>query len=396
MPYLHELGISHVYASPVFRAMPGSTHGYDICDHNAVNPEIGTREEFDALIAALHERGLGFIVDFVPNHMGIAETQNHWWMDVLENGPASPYARFFDIDWVPLKRELENKVLLPVLGDQYGRVLERGELRVRFESGRFWLDYYALRLPLGPRSTRPLLKRASELLAEPPVELMSILTAIEHLPASTETAPEKITERMREKEVIRSRLIKLCEETPAVREAIDRALTELHDAEDPASFDRLDALISNQPYRLSSWKVAAEEINYRRFFDVNTLAAIRMELPEVFDATHKLILELIGSGAVNGVRIDHIDGLANPREYLRTLQTVAGAALGLPGGQTRHLPAGGKNSRAGREIARRLAGARHHRLRVRQPGHRSPGRSHGGTQIHRDEQSLRRPPARFS
>ena len=329
-PYLRDLGISHVYASPIFRAMPGSMHGYDICDHNALNPEIGTREEFEAWIAELHRLGLGLILDFVPNHMGIAETQNHWWMDVLENGPASPYARFFDIDWVPLKRELENKVLLPVLGDQYGRVLERGELRVTFEAGRFWLDYYALRLPLGPRSTRPVLKRAAELLPEPPVELMSILTAIEHLPASTDTAPQKVAERAREKEVIRGRLSRLCEETPAVSEALARALTELHDRDDPASFDRLDALISNQPYRLSSWKVAAEEINYRRFFDVNSLAAIRMELPEVFDATHKLLLELIGRGAVNGVRIDHIDGLAYPREYLRTLQTCASGALGSP------------------------------------------------------------------
>jgi len=155
VPYLHRLGISHVYASPIFRAAPGSMHGYDICDHNALNPEIGTREEFDALIAELHAHDMGFIVDFVPNHMGIAEPQNKWWMDVLENGPSSPYARFFDIDWLPLKRELENKVLLPVLGDQYGRVIERGELRVHFEDGKFWLDYFALRLPLGPRSTRP-------------------------------------------------------------------------------------------------------------------------------------------------------------------------------------------------------------------------------------------------
>ncbi|EDY20758.1 malto-oligosyltrehalose synthase [Chthoniobacter flavus Ellin428] len=330
VPYLHDLGISHVYASPIFRAMPGSMHGYDICDHNALNPEIGTREDFDALIAELHRLKLGLIVDFVPNHMGIAETQNHWWMDVLENGPASPYARFFDIDWVPLKRELENKVLLPVLGDQYGRVLEQGDLKVRFEGGRFWLDYYALRLPLGPRSTRPLLKRAAELLAEPPVELMSILTAIEHLPASTETDHDKVVERMREKDVIRNRLNRLCEETPAVLDAIKRALTELQDASDPTSFDRLDALISNQPYRLSSWKVAAEEINYRRFFDVNSLAAIRMELPEVFDATHKLLFQLIGSHAVDGVRIDHIDGLADPREYLRTLQTGASGTLGVP------------------------------------------------------------------
>jgi len=330
VPYLHDLGVSHVYASPIFRAMPGSMHGYDICDHNALNPEIGTREEFDAFIAELHRCQLGLIVDFVPNHMGIAETQNHWWMDVLENGPASPYARFFDIDWVPLKRELENKVLLPVLGDQYGRVLEQGELKVRFEGGRFWLDYYALRLPIGPRSTRPLLKRAAELMPETPVEFKSILTAIEHLPSSTETDPEKVVERMREKDVIRSRLSHLCEETPAVLDAIKRALTELQDASDPTSFDRLDELISNQPYRLSSWKVAAEEINYRRFFDVNSLAAIRMELPEVFDATHKLLFQLIGSHAVDGVRIDHIDGLADPREYLRTLQTGASGTLGVP------------------------------------------------------------------
>jgi (1->4)-alpha-D-glucan 1-alpha-D-glucosylmutase len=176
------------------------------------------------------------------------------------------------------------------------------------------------------------LQRAAGFLADPPAEFMSILTAIEHLPASTETAPERVTERMREKEVIRTRLLRLCEEAPAVQEVIQRAVAELHNPEDPTSFDRLDALINNQPYRLSSWKVASEEINYRRFFDVNTLAAIRMELPEVFDATHKLLLELIGKGAVNGVRIDHIDGLANPREYLHRLQTHAGAALGDPDG----------------------------------------------------------------
>ncbi len=286
-PYLRELGISHVYASPFFRASPGSTHGYDICDHNALNPEVGTREDFDAMVAALHQHGLGMIVDFVPNHMGIAEPQNEWWMDVLENGPSSPFARYFDIDWVPLKRELENKVLLPVLGDQYGRVLESGALRVQFEDGKFWLTYYALRLPLAPRTTRPILKRAAELLPEPPTELMSILTALEHLPGRTETDAEKIAERFREKQVISARLQRLCDETPAVNDAIQRSLGELHDPEDPESCDRLDALISDQPYRLSSWKVAAEEINYRRFFDVNSLAAIRMELPEVFEATHR-------------------------------------------------------------------------------------------------------------
>jgi (1->4)-alpha-D-glucan 1-alpha-D-glucosylmutase len=327
VPYLHSLGISHVYASPFFRAAPGSMHGYDICDHNELNPEVGTREDFDALIAELHQHGMGLIVDFVPNHMGIAEAKNAWWADVLENGPASPYARFFDIDWQPLKRELENKVLLPTLGDQYGRVLERGELQVSFHEGAFSLEYYSLRLPIAPRSSRPLLQRAYDLMSDPPAELASILTGLEHLPQRTDTAPEKIAERAREKQIIRERLARLCQETPAVSEAVSRALAELHDREDPTSFDRLDALLSDQPYRLSSWRVAAEEINYRRFFDVNTLAAIRMELPEVFEATHRLLLELIEAGAVNGIRIDHIDGLANPLEYLTTLQSSAAKAL---------------------------------------------------------------------
>ena len=328
IPYLHELGISDVYASPIFRASPGSTHGYDVCDHNAINPEIGTPEDFEALVGELHRLGMGLIVDFVPNHMGIAEPTNDWWMDVLENGPASPFARFFDIDWAPLKHELQNRVLLPILGDQYGRVLERGELRVQFENGRFQLAYYALRLPIGPRSTRPLLRRAAGRFSDPPAELMSIITALEHLPASTETDPAKVAERVREKEVIRLRLVRLCDEVPSVLTSIEAVIDDLHDANDPTSFDRLDELISDQAYRLSSWKVAAEEINYRRFFDVNTLAAIRIELPEVFDATHRLLLEWIESGAVNGVRIDHIDGLADPRGYLRTLQARAAAARG--------------------------------------------------------------------
>jgi len=190
VPYLHELG-SATFMPRALPGFSGSMHGYDVCDHNAINPEIGTREDFDALVGELHRLGMGLIVDFVPNHMGIAEPTNDWWMDVLENGPASPYARFFDIDWAPLKKELRNRVLLPILGDQYGRVLERGELRVRFENGRFQLAYYALRLPLGPRSTRPLLRRAAERFSDPPAELMSILTALEHLPP----APKPIRPR---------------------------------------------------------------------------------------------------------------------------------------------------------------------------------------------------------
>ena len=310
VPYLARLGISHVYASPIFRAAPGSTHGYDVCDHNELNPELGSRGDFEALSAEMKAHGLGLIVDFVPNHMGIEKALNPWWRDVLENGPASPYAAFFDIDWLPVKRELENKVLLPVLGDQYGRVLEGDEFRVEFADGDFRLAYGDFTLPLAANTTVPLLRRAVELLPRAPVEFADIVAAI------TEGGPS-----------IRERLARLCDELPQVDEAIHRALAELHDTENPGRFDRLDALINAQAYRLSSWRVAGEEINYRRFFDVNTLAAIRMELPAVFDATHRLLFELIDAGHVTGVRIDHIDGLALPGEYLSRLRARGGGGL---------------------------------------------------------------------
>ena len=332
VPYLHELGISHVYASPFFFAAPGSTHGYDVSDHNALNPELGTREDFENFANALKERGMGLIADFVPNHMGIAESQNRWWQDVLENGPASPYARFFDVDWRPRKVELTDKVLLPILGDQYGHVLESGEFRLRFQEGAFFLDYYKNHLPLAPQSTGPLLERAGKRMAEPSDELQSIVTAISHLPERTDLRAERLIERQRECRIIRERLVRLCQEHPEACVAIGAELESLHNPSTPEGFDRLDALINEQSYRLSFWRVASEEINYRRFFDVNTLAAIRMELPEVFDATHHLLLELIAAGFVTGVRIDHIDGLANPAEYLVWLQAHAATALGREGG----------------------------------------------------------------
>src|ERR1043165_3806833 len=202
VPYLARLGISHVYASPFFRAAPGSTHGYDVCDHNALNPEIGSRADFEAFSAELKAHGLGLIADFVPNHMGIERALNPWWRDVLENGPSSPYARFFDIDWQPSKRELGNKVLLPVLGEQYGPTLESDGFRVEFGDGVFFLRHRDFTLPLAPRTTKPLLQRAVTLLAPAPPELESILTAIEHLPTRTERAPERIAERERERRII--------------------------------------------------------------------------------------------------------------------------------------------------------------------------------------------------
>ncbi|RYD81324.1 MAG: malto-oligosyltrehalose synthase [Verrucomicrobiaceae bacterium] len=325
VPYLHDLGISHVYASPIFKATPGSLHGYDICDHNALNPELGTRADFEAFSNALKEHGMELIVDFVPNHMGIAEPDNSWWMDVLENGPSSPHANFFDINWKPLKRELENKVLLPILGDQYGTILEKGELQLAYEDGAFSVHYHQNRLPISPRTTRTILQRALEFIRgrvpeDVQIELESILTALEYLPTRVDTTPQKITERNRERQVIQRRLRSLCGNALAVEDAIQAAVRSFNDAGSENGFDALDELLSAQCYRLSYWRVAGEEINYRRFFDINTLAAIRMELPEVFEAAHQLIFELIQGGFVTGLRIDHVDGLYNPRAYLEQLQ----------------------------------------------------------------------------
>ncbi len=332
--YLDTLGISDVYASPYFQASPESLHGYDIADHNRLNPAIGSREDYDAWVAELHAHSMGQLLDFVPNHVGIAEPFNEWWMDVLENGPSSRFAPYFDIDWQPLKSDLRDKVLLPILSDQYGRVLERGELQVRFEEGTFYLLYGKRRLPIAPGTYRYVLEIALRNLFEHKeedfyAELQSILTALEYLPKRTETDPKRIAERIREKEIIKRRLERRCAEAPQVQQAIEKALAQINgEPGDPRSFDALDQLLNAQSYRLAFWRVAAEEINYRRFFDVNELAAIRVELAEVFDAIHRLALEFVRAGAVTGLRIDHPDGLYLPREYFEKLQQRCAKALG--------------------------------------------------------------------
>ncbi|MEP6708954.1 MAG: malto-oligosyltrehalose synthase [Verrucomicrobiota bacterium] len=335
VPYLHALGITDCYASPYFQARAESLHGYDITDHNKLNAAIGTRAEYDAWICELQAHGMGQILDFVPNHMGIGESLNEWWMDVLENGPSSQYAPYFDIDWHPLKSDLRDKVLLPILGDQYGRVLERAELQVHFDAGAFYLCYYNHQFPIAPGTYRHILELALENLSEHKeeefyAELQSILTALEYLPRRTETDPERVAERAREKEIVKRRLERRCQEAPEVQRGIERALATINGKPgDPRSFDALDELLNAQSYRLAFWRVAAEEINYRRFFDVNDLAAIRMELPEVFDAAHTLLLELIHAGAITGLRIDHPDGLYLPNEYFEKLQRKCAEALGI-------------------------------------------------------------------
>ncbi|HEY7329104.1 MAG TPA: malto-oligosyltrehalose synthase [Gemmataceae bacterium] len=327
--YLHDLGISHVYASPYLKARTGSKHGYDVLDHQHLNPEIGSDADYAAYIDALHRHGLGQILDVVPNHMGIVGNENIWWNDVLENGPSSPYANFFDIAWQASPRPvLSDRVLLPLLGDPYGQVLEAGQIRLRYEAGVFTLHYYEHRLPLAPCTWSRILGHNLDKLEatlgkdSPPFhEYQSILTAVRNLPARNETSAERIAERQREKEVIKRRLAVLTDSCAEVREHLHAVVALFNGAPgDAHSFDLLDELLDDQAYRLSSWRVASDEINYRRFFDINELAALRMERSEVFTATHALIFQLVRDRKVNGLRIDHPDGLFDPRQYLRRLQ----------------------------------------------------------------------------
>ena len=331
IPYLRDLGISHLYASPIFRAVPGSLHGYDVIDQNELNPELGTRADFDRMVATLHRHGLGLIVDIVPNHMGIARGFNPWWQDVLENGLFSPVVHYFDIEWRPLKRELWHKVLLPVLGDQYGIVLENGELRLIENDGTFTVWYYDTPLPIAPPSYGLILREAlpaieTMLAAEDHelLELQSIVAAFERLPIGYPKADEQQIDRLREQTIGKERLRRLLAESPVIRGEIDLAVERINGVVgDPASFDMMDRLLDAQAYRLAYWRVAAEEINYRRFFAINDLASIRQEVPDVFTATHRLLMELIETGAVDGVRIDHPDGLWDPKAYFADLQRAA-------------------------------------------------------------------------
>jgi len=328
VPYLHELGITEVYASPYFKAKRGSLHGYDLLNHNELNSEIGTREEYDEWIGELKKYGMGQVLDIVPNHMSIVEDGNSWWMDVLENGPSSTYADYFHIDWKSVKEELEDRVLLPVLGDQYGRVLENQELRVTFEEGAFFVLYYDRRFPMAPMTYKKILEFRLEDLkkkmgSDHPqlLEFLSILTALEHLPPRTERNVERILERRREKEIIKRRLGDLYKKSPEVQAFLEENICLFNGEEgNPSSYDLLDDLLNDQAYRLSHWRVATEEINYRRFFDINELAAIRVENPKVFRETHQLIFKLIREGKVTGLRVDHPDGLYDPSDYFYRLQ----------------------------------------------------------------------------
>ena len=330
VPYLARLGISTLYLSPIWQATPGSSHGYDATDLGRVSDELGGEKGLRKLWQVAKEHGLDILADFVPNHMGIAGGHNPYWEDVLRHGQASRYAHFFDISWEPLKRALSGKVLLPVLGDQYGRVLERHELSVVRRGGELGVQYFERVFPLSPRTCAPIFERAWALCElseanEARSDLASLALQAANLPRSSDNLSAADREsRARETVVIERRLLNL-EGVPAIQKAISAALDELN-----ADLMRLDGLIQEQNYRLSYWKVASEQINYRRFFDINDLAALRVEDPSVFEWAHAKLFELIKAGMISGVRLDHTDGLYDPAGYFEALQAKAAEVLDVP------------------------------------------------------------------
>jgi (1->4)-alpha-D-glucan 1-alpha-D-glucosylmutase len=330
VPYLSALGISHCYVSPLLKARAGSMHGYDIVDHNSLNPEIGSPEEFDRFVTTLHKHGMGLILDIVPNHMGVMGSDNAWWLDVLENGESSVYAGYFDIDWRPLKEELHGKVLIPVLGDHYGEVLARGELKLVLqpERGEFDVFYFNHRFPVDPREYPRILQLCVEPLAmeigaknSALLEFQSLITAFDHLPERKQASSDRIAERNRDKEILKRRLAEFCARSEEIANCILAAVKVINGAPaDSASFEELHELIKAQAFRLANWRVASDDINYRRFFDVNDLASICVENEAVFQATHHLVLSMVAEGKVDGFRVDHPDGLYDPAQYFERLQ----------------------------------------------------------------------------
>ncbi len=302
VPYLERLGITHLYASPLLTSRPGSTHGYDVTDPARIDPELGGEEEFRRLVETLRAHGMGIILDIVPNHMGVGGADNEWWLDVLEWGRASPYADFFDIDWDPPDATLRGRMLAPFLGKAYGDALQAGELRLRFdpEDGRLFVDYFGNRFPLNPRDYAAVLLREGGALEAP-------ARAFTDLPTERDAMRRAAAEA---RAALRD---------PTLAPAITEALALFNEDSDTGR-DRLHTLLERQNFRLAWWRAASDEINWRRFFDVNQLAGLRTELPRVFDAVHGKVLALYAEGLIDGLRIDHVDGLADPRGYCRKLR----------------------------------------------------------------------------
>ncbi len=321
VPYLKELGIGDFYSSPFFEARPGSMHGYDVTRHDRLNPELGGMKGFEQFSARLDEAGLGLLLDIVPNHMGIGN-DSRWWQDVLENGRASEYAGFFDINWDPPKPDMWNKLLLPILGKQYGEELESKNIQVHIEDGRVFLKYFDHVMPVAPRMIPKIFPADKDAAWGVSHAFRDLLKDLAHIPPHEAVDPKLVAQRRTQLAEIHPRLERALR-SPELQPVIENALAEINGKEgDATSFDRLHDLLEAQPYRLAFWRVSGEEINYRRFFDVNDLAGLRMENPKVFAETHCLIRSLLGKGQLTGLRVDHADGMFNPRQYLIRLQML--------------------------------------------------------------------------
>jgi (1->4)-alpha-D-glucan 1-alpha-D-glucosylmutase len=313
--YLDRLGVSHLFTSPVLQAAPGSTHGYDVVDHSRVSEDLGGQAGFAELAEALHGHGLGWMLDVVANHMAVVTPWNRWWWDVLENGVSSRYAAYFDVDWAPPEAGTRNIVLLPVLEDHYGRVLEGGLLGLAREDGRLEVHYREHVWPVAPHSMDLLLSAAAETLRSDDLAFMAeALGRLEFSPADDLPA---IRRRHRHKEVLKQMLARLCAERPEVAAAVDAEVARV-----AGDHDALDVLLGRQSYRLAHWRMAAQDLGYRRFFDVNSLAGLRVEVERVFVDTHALILGWLADGTLDALRIDHPDGLRDPARYLERLRSA--------------------------------------------------------------------------
>jgi (1->4)-alpha-D-glucan 1-alpha-D-glucosylmutase len=326
VPYFASLGISHVYASPLLKARAGSMHGYDVVDPRVINPELGGEPALRRLVSALREHGMGLILDIVSNHMAVGGADNPWWLDLLEWGRRSPYADFFDIQWHSPDPLLEGQLLLPFLSSDYGAVLQAGEIPLRFDpaQGSFYIEHYQHRFPINPGCFGSLLEAAQSPALS---ELAQRFTALDQYPQAYERARQA-----------RAELADLALQ-PDIKQAIEGGLKHF-DSSEPDGFERLHQLLERQHYRLASWRTAGDDINWRRFFDINELGGLRVERPNVFEATHGKIFEMISEGLVDGLRIDHIDGLADPRGYCRKLRRRVEGLLAKrpPATQLSHVP----------------------------------------------------------
>jgi len=309
VPYLAELGISDVYASPIFRARKGSAHGYDIVDAGALNPELGTEDDFNALHAELQRHQMGLLLDIVPNHMA-ATHENAWWMSVLENGEHSRFRYYFDTAWmsVTTSDRTSFKVLLPILGKPYGEALESQEIKLHFDADGFFFTYYDTRLPLAPETYGTILH---ESIASLPPE--GVAMELRELADDADTVSNS--------RFLKETIWRIYEQEATFRDALNATIAQINGVPgEAASFNLLDTILDAQWYRLAYWRIASKKINYRRFFDVTDLVGVRVENAEVFEAQNRRTFELIAEGKVTGLRIDHIDGLHDPAGYLRKMQ----------------------------------------------------------------------------